>query len=368
MKLKRILKWSFLVILVALVAWVFIAYWASTNDCDRYTPTPNNPMKAIVYCEYGPPEVLQLKEIEKPTPADNEVLVKVRAAGTNPLDGMHTGRARIVSGLRKPKLTRAGVDFAGTVEAVGKNVTAFKPGDEVFGAKTGAFAEYICVRDDRAIVLKPANVTFEEAGSAAVAALTALQGLRDKGKLQAGQKVLVNGAAGGVGTFAVQIAKSFGAEVTGVCSARNLEMVKSIGADTVIDYTKKDFTNLPQRYDLILECVGNKSFSACRRVLNPNGKLVLVGGPHDPSTIGLLALPIKALGSSLFSDRKVVMFIAKSSQDDLTLLGELIATGKLEPVIDRCYSFNEVPDAVRHVEEGHAQGKVIIDVAAAPSG
>src|SRR5437667_7319216 len=215
MKLKRILKWIFLVILVALVAWVFIAYWTSTNDCDRYTAAPNNPMKAIVYCEYGPPEVLQLKEIEKPTPADNEVLVKVRAAGTNPLDGMHTGRARIVTGLRKPRLTRAGTDFAGTVEAVGKNVTAFKPGDEVFGAKTGAFAEYICVRDDRAIVLKPGNVTFEEADSVPVAAITALQGLRDTGKLQAGQKVVVNGASGGVGRVGVQIGKGEGAEVTG---------------------------------------------------------------------------------------------------------------------------------------------------------
>src|SRR5438093_12898430 len=257
MKLKRILKWSFLVILIVLVGWVFVAYWASTNDCDRYTATPTNPMKAIVYCEYGPPEVLQLKEIEKPTPADNEVLVRVRAAGTNPLDGMHTGRARIVTGLRKPKLTRAGTDFAGTVEAVGKDVTAFKPGDEVFGAKTGAFAEYICVRDDRAIVLKPANVTFEEAGSAAVAAITALQGLRDKGKLQAGQKVLVNGASGGVGTFAVQIAKTFGAHVTGVCSTRNIEMVRSIGAEKTIDYTRADFTKRNQSYDLIFEFVGN---------------------------------------------------------------------------------------------------------------
>ena len=240
MKIKRFLKWSFLLILVVLIGWVFVAYWTSTNDCDRYTAAPNNPMKAIVYCEYGPPEVLQLKEIEKPTPADNEVLVKVRAAGTNPLDGTHTGRARIVTGLRKPKLTRAGTDFAGTVEAVGKNVTAFKPGDEVFGAKTGAFAEYVCVRDDRAIVLKPANVTFEEAGSVPVAAITALQGLRDKGKLQAGQKVLVNGASGGVGTFAVQIAKAYGAEVTGVCSGRNVDLVQSIGADHVIDYTKED--------------------------------------------------------------------------------------------------------------------------------
>jgi len=328
-------------------------------------------MKAAIYTSYGPPDVVHIADVEKPAPKDDEVLIKIRAASVNPLDWrLMKGKPRavgIMARLLKMPIGRPGVDFAGEVEAVGSKVTQFKPGDPVFGGCRGAFAEYATTRE-KSIVTKPDSITFEQAASINVAGLTALQGLRDKGKLQAGQKVLVNGAAGGVGTFAIQIAKSFGAEVTGVCSARNLEMVKSIGADTVIDYTKKDFTNLPQRYDLILECVGNKSFSACRRVLNPNGKLVLVGGPHDPSTIGLLALPIKALGSSLFSDRKVVMFIAKSSQDDLTLLGELIATGKLEPVIDRCYSFNEVPDAVRHVEEGHAQGKVIIDVAAAPSG
>ena len=328
-------------------------------------------MKAAIYTSYGPPDVVHIADVEKPAPKDDEVLIKIRAASVNPLDWrLMKGKPRavgIMARLLKMPIGRPGVDFAGEVEAVGSKVTQFKPGDPVFGGCRGAFAEYATTRE-KSIVTKPDSITFEQAASINVAGLTALQGLRDKGKLQAGQKVLVNGAAGGVGTFAIQIAKSFGAEVTGVCSARNLEMVKSIGADTVIDYAKKDFTNLPQRYDLILECVGNKSFSACRRVLNPNGKLVLVGGPHDPSTIGLLALPIKALGSSLFSDQKVVMFIAKSSQDDLTLLGELIATGKLEPVIDRCYSFNEVPDAVRHVEEGHAQGKVIIDVAAAPSG
>jgi len=328
-------------------------------------------MKAIVYHEYGAADVLKCEDVEKPAPKDDEVLIKVRAASVNPLDWrLMKGKPRalrIVPRLLKMPIGRPGVDVAGEVETVGSKVTQFKPGDQVFGGCGGAFAEYATTRE-KSIVTKPDSITFEQAASVNVAGLTALQGLRDKGKLQTGQKVLVNGAAGGVGTFAVQIAKSFGAEVTGVCSARNLEMVKSIGADTVIDYTKEDFTNLPQRYDLILDCVGNKSFSACRRVLNPNGKLVLVGGPHDPSMIGLLALPIKALASSMFSDRKVVMFIAKSSQDDLTLLGELIATGKLEPVIDRCYSLNEVPDAVRHVEEGHARGKVIIDVAAAQSG
>ncbi len=365
MKIKRVLKWSFLVILIVLVGWVFVAYWASTNDCDRYTPTPNNPMKAIVYCEYGPPEVLQLKEIEKPTPADNEVLVKVRAAGTNPLDGMHTGRARIVSGLRKPKLTRAGTDFAGIVEAIGKDVTAFKPGDEVFGAKTGAFAEYICVRDDRAIVLKPANVTFEEAGSAAVAAITALQGLRDKGKLQAGQKVLVNGASGGVGTFAVQIAKAYGAEVTGVCSARNVDLVKSIGADHVIDYTKEDFTKTDRRYDVIYDLVCNHSFSERRQILNPNGICVMAGvggsGWHD-GILGRMAGELYAYGRSRFTSQKFVTYLAMLNQKDMTELAALMQSGKVKAVIDRTYKLNDLAAAERYLQEGHARGKVVVTV------
>src|SRR5437773_7409414 len=244
---KRILKWTGIVVLfVALVSsiWLFVAYWKSTNDCGRNAATPTNPMKAIVNCEYGV-ENLQLRELEKPTPNNNEVLVRVRAASINPADG-HLIRGvwlmRPMLGMRKPKNTRFGTDFAGVVEAVGKNVTDFKPGDEVFGAKKGAVAEYICVRADKGVVLKPANITFEQAGSVAIAGLTALQGLRDKGHIQAGQKVLVNGASGGVGTFAVQIAKAFGAEVTGVCSTGNVDLVKSLGADHVIDYTKEDYT------------------------------------------------------------------------------------------------------------------------------
>jgi NADPH:quinone reductase-like Zn-dependent oxidoreductase len=325
-------------------------------------------MKAIVYHEYGSPDVLKFEEVEKPVPKDDEVLIKVRAASVNPLDWrIMNGKPRamrVMVRLLKMPIGRPGVDVAGEVEAVGSNVTQFKPGDQVFGGCRGAFAEYATTRE-KSIVTKPESLTYEQAASINVAGLTALQGLRDKGKLQPGQNVLVNGAAGGVGTFAVQIAKSFGTEVTGVCSTRNLEIVKSIGANAVIDYTKEDFTNLPQRYDLILECVGNKSFSACLRVLNPRGRLVLVGGPHEPSMINLLALPIRALGSSMFSDRKVVMFIAKSSQEDLTLLGELIATGKLEPVIDSRYSLGDAADALRRSEEGHARGKVIIDVAPA---
>src|SRR5437588_11621501 len=365
MKLKRILKWSFLVILVALVGWVFVAYWASTNDCDRYTAAPNNPMKAIVYCEYGPPEVLQLKEIEKPTPADNEVLVKVRAAGTEPVESMDTGRARVVSGLRKPKRTRARTDFAGIVEAIGKHVTASKPGDEVFGAKTGAFAEYICVRDDRAIVLKPANVTFEEAGATPVAAITALQGLRDKGKLQAGQKVLVNGASGGVGTFAVQIAKAYGAEVTGVCSGRNVDLVRSIGADHVIDYTKEDFTKTDQRYDLIYDLVCNHSFSERRRVLTPTGICVMGGiggaGWHD-GILGKLVGELYAIARSRFIGQKFVTYIASFNQKDMMTLADLMQSGKVKPVIDRTYQLSQVSKALWYLQEGHARGKAVVTI------
>src|SRR4026208_1613145 len=273
MTIKRILKWSMLVIFVALVVWLFIAYWTSTNDCQRNAP--NNPMKAILSCEYGV-DNLQLRELEKPSPKDNEVLVRVRAASINPVDG-HMIRGswlmRPMNGMRKPKNTRFGTDFAGIVEAIGKGVTDFKPGDEVFGAKNGAVADYICVKADRAIVMKPSNITFEQAGSVGVAGVTALQGLRDKGHIRAGQKVLINGASGGVGTFAVQIAKAFGAEVTAVCSTRNVDLVKSIGADHVIDYTKEDFTEGGPRYDFILDNVGNHSLSRTRRALTPNGRL-----------------------------------------------------------------------------------------------
>src|SRR6266581_812530 len=256
MKIKRILKWTVSVILVASIAWAFIAYWTSTNDCERYAAVPANPMKAVVYCDYGVPN-LKLQEIEKPTPADDQLLVRVRAASVNPYDWHFVeGTPKIMRlmgvGLRKPKDTRLGVDFAGTVEAVGKNVTQFKPGDDVFGGRGGAFAEYVCPRANRAVALKPASLTFEQAASVNIAGITALQGLRDKGKVQPGQKILINGASGGVGTFAVQIAKSFGADVTGVCSTRNVDLVRSLGADHVIDYTKEDFAKTGQRYDVIL--------------------------------------------------------------------------------------------------------------------
>src|SRR5436189_4701721 len=279
MTIKRLLKWTTLLILVALFAWFQFAYWTSTNDCDQKTGAPTHPMKAIRYCEYGPPDdVLKLEQVEKPVPNDNQILVRVRAVSIRFYDGgmLQGGVGRLIFGLRKPKNTCPGSDFSGTVEAVGRNVTEFKPGDEVFGVRAGALAEYICVRSSGAMVLKPANVTFEQAASIPTA-LVALQGLRDTGHVKAGQTVLINGASGGVGTFAVQIAKTFGAEVTGVCSTRNLELVRSIGANHVIDYTKEDFTKTDQRYDLIYDLIGNHSFSERRRILNPNGICVMAG-------------------------------------------------------------------------------------------
>ena len=320
-------------------------------------------MKAIVYHNYGSPDVLKCEEIEKPTAGDDEVLIKVRAASVNPLD-WHFMRGtpyflRIMAGLRKPKVTRLGVDVAGQVEAVGRNVTQFKPGDEVFGVCRGAFAEYACTSES-ALVMKPDNVTFEQAASVPVAALTALQGLRDKGQIQPGQKVLINGAAGGVGTFAVQIAKSFGADVTGVCSTRNVDMVRSIGADQVIDYTQEDFTKSGQRYDLIFDCVGNHSLSACRRVLNPKGIYIAVGGPSGRWMIGPLARVITALVLSRFVSQKLVMVLAKPSKEDLTIMRDLMEAGKVTPVIDKRYRLSEVPEAIRYLEEGHARGKVVI--------
>src|SRR6058998_1900287 len=354
MKLKRVLKWSTRAILLALVlAFLvgFIAYWRSTNDCDRKTRAPTNPMKAIVHYEYGSPDVLKLEEVEKPVPNDNQLLVRVRAASVNPLDLTIRGpwMIRPLLGLRKPKDTRLGVDYSGTVEAVGKNVTNFKPGDEVFGGRGGAFAEYVCPRADRAVALKPANLTFEEAASVNIAGITALQALRDKGKVQAGQKVLINGASGGVGTFAVQIAKSFGADVTGVCSTRNVDLVRSLGADHVIDYTKEDFAKGAERYDVILDNVPNHSLSECRRILTPNGKYVMIGGggPNDSRWIGPFGRVIKAMVLSPFMSQKMGMMMADANQKDLTLLGDMMQSGKIKPVIDRTYKLSEVPEAIR---------------------
>ncbi len=322
-------------------------------------------MKAIVYHNYGSPDVLKCEAIEKPTPGDDEVLIRVRAASVNPLD-WHFMRGtpyfvRIIAGLRKPKVTRLGVDVAGQVEAVGRNVTQFKPGDAVFGSCRGAFAEYVCTSES-ALVTKPDNVTFERAASVPVAAFTALQGLRDKGHIRPGQKVLINGAAGGVGTFAVQIAKSFGADVTGVCSTRNVDMVRSIGADQVIDYTEQDLAKSGQRYDLFFDCVGNHSLSACRRVLNPKGTYIAVGGPSGRWMIGPLARLITALVLSRFVSQKCVPFLARPNKEDLAIMHDLMEAGKVTPVIDKCYRLSEVPEAIRYLEEGHARGKVVITV------
>jgi NADPH:quinone reductase-like Zn-dependent oxidoreductase len=329
-------------------------------------------MKAIVYHNYGSPDVLKCEEIEKPIAKDDQVLIKVRAASVNPLDeGLMKGGGRVVTGLRKPKVTRLGVDVAGQVEAVGSNVTQFKPGDEVFGVcirnpqdsavkvwvPQGAFAEYACAPES-ALVMKPSNVTFEQAASAPVASFTALQGLRDKGHIQPGEKVLINGAAGGVGTFAVQIAKSFGADVTGVCSTRNVDMVRSIGADRVIDYTHEDFTKSGGRYDLLFDCVGNHSLSACRRVLNAKGICIMVGERSGRGMIGILVRVITALVLSRFVSQKFVTFLARPSKEDLNIMHDLMKAGKVKPVIDKCYWLSEVPEAIRYLGEGHARGKV----------
>ena len=319
-------------------------------------------MKAIVYHRYGSPDVLECAEIEKPTPADGQVLIEVRAASVNPFD-WHFMRGtpyfmRLIAGLRKPKIAGLGVDVAGRVEAVGRNVTRFKPGDEVFGTCRGAFAEYACAPEAE-LAAKPGNVTFEQVAALPVAALTALQSLRAKGRIQPGQKVLINGAAGGVGTFAVQIAKWLGANVTGVCSPTNADMVRSIGADRVIDYTRDDFTSNWQRYDVIFDCVGNHSLSAFRRVLTPKGIYIVVGGPSG-RWFRPMDQMIKILVLSPFVSQTLAMHLSKASQDDLAVLRELVETGTVRPVIDRHYELNEVSEAIRYLEEGHARGKVVI--------
>jgi NADPH:quinone reductase-like Zn-dependent oxidoreductase len=369
MKLTRVLKWTAGAIPLALLVTLLVAYLRSDNACgDRGTVPPSAAsavMKAVVYCDFGPPEVLQLQDVEKPVAGDDQIVVRVRAAGVNPLD-WHYMRGtpylgRLDMGLRRPKVTRLGVDFAGTVESAGRNVTQFKPGDEVFGGRTGAFAQYVAVRADRAVVLKPANLSFEQAATVPVAAITALQALRDKGAVRPGQKVLINGASGGVGTFAVQIAKSLGAEVTGVCSTRNVDMVRSIGADHVVDYTREDFTTGAERYDVIIDNVGNHSLSAVRRVLKPEGRYVMVGGPSG-RWVDPLPRAFGAIAMSWFVSQDMRFFIAELNKQDLTVLRDLMQAGKVTPVIDRRYSLSEVQAAVRYLETGRARGKVVVTV------
>jgi NADPH:quinone reductase-like Zn-dependent oxidoreductase len=369
MKRRRLVLRSLLLVIGA-GALLLAGLWFSSDTVRDPLPgllEGEIPMRAIVHDRYGAPEVLELAEIARPVPADDELLVKVHAAAVNPLD-WHYLRGepyfmRLESGLRAPKSGRLGVDFAGTVEAVGRNVTRFKPGDEVLGGKWGAFAEYVSVREDRAVVSKPAGLTFEQAAAVPVAAITALQALRDKGQLRAGQQVLINGASGGVGTFAVQIAKSLGAEVTGVCSTRNVQMVRSIGADHVVDYTKEDFVGGERRYDLIVDNVGNRSLRDLRRVLKPGGTVVIVGGPSDGKWIGPLVVPIKAFLYSPFVSERFVFLLSELNAKDLAVLRDMLEAGSLRPVIDRRYPLEETRAAIEYLETGRARGKVVIATA-----
>jgi len=318
-------------------------------------------MKAIVYTQYGPPDVLRFEEVPKPAPQSNEILIEIRAASLNPLDFHNMrGDVRMMSGLRGPKQTILGCDIAGRVEAVGKDVTQFQPGDEVFGV-TGfggrGFAEYVCAREDK-LVLKPANISFEEAAAVPIAGLTALQGLRDKGRIQPGQKVAIDGASGGVGTFAVQIAKAFGAEVTAVCSTSKLETARSIGANHVIDYTQEDFTRGERIYDLIFGANAHHPIFDYRRVLTPDGVFVGAGGPANFQEI--LQFFLVAPFLSLFWRQKMRVFIAKMNKKDLHVLQDLLAAGKVVPVIDRSYPLSAAAEAMRYLEEGHARGKIVL--------
>jgi NADPH:quinone reductase-like Zn-dependent oxidoreductase len=321
-------------------------------------------MKAIVRDTYGSPDVLTLGEVEKPELPSDRVLVRVHAASVArgdwyTLTGLFVGRAEM--GLRKPKSRLLGGDFAGTIEAVGRDVTEFRVGDEVFGARSGALAEYVAARTS-AVAFKPAHMTFEEAAAVPTSAITALQGLRDKGRLEAGQKVLINGASGGVGTFAVQIAKALGAEVTAVCSTRNVERVRSLGADHVVDYTREDFTRSGEQFDLLFDNAGSRSWRECSRVLKPHATVVLVGGQMGSRLFGPVGHMIKMRVAGMFSGRKAGFLMAKFNKDDMEVLRVLLEDGKLKPVIDRRYELSEAADAFRYMGEGHTQGKVVITI------
>ena len=336
------------------------------SPCPAHPVSPAASMQAAVYRCYGSPQVVNLEQIPKPTPADDRVLVRVRAASVNPLDWHYMqGKPYIMrptSGLGAPDDIRLGVDFAGTVEAVGRNVTRFKPGDEVYGGADGSFAQYVTPRAEGSMALKPANMSFEQAAAVPIAAVTALQALRDKGGLKPGQKVLINGASGGVGTFAVQIAKNLGAEVTGVCSTKNVAMVRALGADQVIDYTREDFTRGPVRYDLIIDNVGTHSLADYRRVLTPHGTLVIVGGPSGGAWLGPLSAALKAMIVAPFVDQNLAFFIAQLNHQDLEVLRAMMEAGTLTPVIDRRYPLAQTREALDYLLQGHARGKVVITV------
>lgn len=353
---------------IAVTLLVFLRYLSHDGECRAPEPTSANTatIKAIVYRCYGGPDVLKLEDIARPAVTDDRVLIKVHAAGVNPLDWHYMrGLPYIMRGdvgIGAPKNIRMGVDFAGTVEAVGKNVMRFKPGDEVFGGANGAFGEYVTVRQEGSIALKPPNISFEQAAGVGIAGVTALQVLRDTAAVKPGQHVLINGASGGVGTFAVQIAKTMGAEVTGVCSTRNVEMVRALGADNVIDYTREDFTKGSQSYDLIFDNVGNRGLSELRRVTAPTGAVVMVGGSGGGKFLGPLGDLLRSAVYSLFVSQKFTFLLAQLNQKDLDTLRELMQAGKVTPVIDRSYPLAETAAAVAYLEEGHARGKVIIAV------
>ncbi len=323
-------------------------------------------MRAAVRDRFGAEDVVEVREVDKPVPGDDEILVRVRAASLNMADWYSvTGRpwvGRVSSGLVKPKSNRLGIDYAGQVEAVGANVTDFQPGDEVFGGRNGALAEYVSARADRAVVTKPAGVSFEQAAAIPVAAITALQGLRDKGRLEPGQKVLVNGASGGVGTYAVQIAKALGAEVTAVCSTANVEQARALGADHVVDYTQEDFTRSDRRYDLVLDVAGSRPWPELRRVLTPHATVVIAGGPKSNRLLGPLGHVVRTHLRGLRASQKIAFFIAKLEKADLLVLRELLESGKLISAIDKEYELDEVADAFRYLGEGHAKGKIVLTV------
>jgi NADPH:quinone reductase-like Zn-dependent oxidoreductase len=324
------------------------------------------PMKAAVRRCYGPPEVLAVERVQKPVPGDGQVLVKVRAAAINPLD-WHRVRGtpyvmRLGEGFGRPVEPRLGIDFAGEVVAVGKGVTRFKPGDAIFGGRDGSLAEYVTAREAGSIALKPANVSFEQAAGAYIAGLTALQALRDGAGLRPGQKVLINGASGGIGTFAVQIARAMGAEVTGVCSTRNIDLVRSLGAEHVVDYTRQDFTQTDERYDVVMDNVANRPILEIRRILKPDGKYLVIGGggPDANPWIGAFVAPIKAWFISLFVDQQLAFFLSQASVEDTEALGRMMTEGKVTPVVDRSYRLEEIQEAMRYLETGRARGKVIV--------
>jgi NADPH:quinone reductase-like Zn-dependent oxidoreductase len=360
------LRYKILIGIVLVVAGATIAlgqYLSHTVPCTAADPLPAGatPTKAIMQRCYGSPDVLRYEDISKPTPAPDEVLVRVHAASVNPLDWHYLeGTPYLVRadrGIGKPENPRLGIDFAGTVEAVGRDVRRLKVGDEVFGGKLGAFGEYVTVREERAVTLKPRNVSFEEAAAVPIAAVTALQALRDKGHIHAGQKVLINGASGGVGTFAVQIARSYGAEVTGVCSTRNLELVRSLGADHVIDYTHEDFTQAAARYDLITH-----SPLEYRRAMTPKGVYVLIGSTEPGNWFGFFAKPLEGMLLGPFVSQQFSMMLAELNRRDLAILADLMQAGKLKSVIDRRYPLSETAEALRYLEKGHARGKVVLTV------